>query len=75
MIDVIDNGLGIKASDIHKIFEPFYTTDALGSGLGLYLCKELSEANQANLRYSYNTVRKQCVFSLILAHHKRRIIL
>ena len=75
VIDVIDNGLGIKASDIHKIFEPFYTTDALGSGLGLYLCKELSEANQANLRYSYNTVRKQCVFSLILAHHKRRIIL
>jgi two-component system sensor histidine kinase PilS (NtrC family) len=75
VIDVIDNGLGIKASDIHKIFEPFYTTDILGSGLGLYLCKELSEANQANLRYSYNTVKKQCVFSLILAHHKRRIIL
>ena len=75
VIDVIDNGLGIKASDIHKIFEPFYTTDAMGSGLGLYLCRELSEANQANLRYSYNTVKKQCIFSLILAHHKRRIIL
>jgi two-component system sensor histidine kinase PilS (NtrC family) len=75
VIDVIDNGLGIDTTDIHKIFEPFYTTDVMGSGLGLYLCKELSEANQANLRYSYDNINKKCVFSLILAHHKRRIIL
>jgi two-component system sensor histidine kinase PilS (NtrC family) len=75
VIDVIDNGLGITDSDIHKIFEPFYTTDLMGSGLGLYLCRELSEANQANLRYSYDSENKQCIFSLILAHHKRRIIL
>jgi K+-sensing histidine kinase KdpD len=47
----------------------------MGSGLGLYLCKELSEANQANLRYSYDTEKQQCVFSLILAHPKRRLTL
>ncbi len=75
IIDVIDNGLGIKKEDIHKMFEPFYTTESMGSGLGLYLCKELSEANQANLRYSYDTQKQQCIFSLILAHPKRRIIL
>lgn len=74
-IDVIDNGLGIAKEDIHKMFEPFYTTDSLGSGLGLYLCKELSEANQANLRYSYDTEKKQCIFSLMLAHPKRRMTL
>lgn len=75
VIDVIDNGLGIKEADIHKIFEPFYTTDIMGSGLGLYLCKELSEANQANLRYSYDKDAQKCIFSLTLAHPKRRIIL
>jgi two-component system sensor histidine kinase PilS (NtrC family) len=75
IIEVIDNGLGIKEDDVHKIFEPFYTTEVMGSGLGLYLCKELSEANQANLRYSYDTEKQQCVFSLILAHPKRRLIL
>ncbi len=75
VIDIIDNGTGIKKEDVHKMFEPFYTTDSMGSGLGLYLCKELSEANQANLRYNYDTEKQQCVFSLILAHPKRRIIL
>ena len=72
---MIDNGLGIKEDDVHKIFEPFYTTEVMGSGLGLYLCKELSEANQANLRYSYDTEKQQCVFSIILAHPKRRLTL
>jgi two-component system sensor histidine kinase PilS (NtrC family) len=74
VIDVVDDGSGISAADLHKIFEPFYTTSATGSGLGLYLCRELSEANQAILRYSYDSSKKQCVFSLTLAHHKRRIV-
>ncbi|HHL39921.1 MAG TPA: PAS domain S-box protein [Deltaproteobacteria bacterium] len=34
-VDIIDNGCGIAADDIEKIFTPFYTTKSGGSGLGM----------------------------------------
>ena len=49
LITVEDNGPGIKADQIEHIFEPFYTTHKLGSGLGLYIARQLCEANQAEL--------------------------
>ena len=50
-IEVIDNGPGIPAEVAAKIFEPFFTTRNDGTGLGLYIAKELSEANQIRLEY------------------------
>jgi two-component system NtrC family sensor kinase len=40
MAEVIDQGFGIRRSEINKIFEPFYTTKApgRGTGLGLSIC-------------------------------------
>lgn len=49
-IDVIDNGIGIDEAAIAQIFEPFYTGGS-GSGLGLYLVRELCSANNANIAY------------------------
>jgi len=49
VITVADNGPGINESQLGKIFEPFYTTRKEGSGLGLYIAKQLCEANQAEL--------------------------
>ncbi len=49
VITVADNGPGISKSQLSKIFEPFYTTRKEGSGLGLYIAKQLCEANQAEL--------------------------
>lgn len=48
-LEIIDKGEGIPAEDHDKIFEPFYTTDNTGTGLGLYIAKELCESNQARL--------------------------
>lgn len=48
-LDVIDEGSGITLEQQEKIFEPFYTTASDGTGLGLYISKELCEANQARL--------------------------
>lgn len=50
-IDVIDQGHGISEENSHHLFEPFFTTESQGTGLGLYLSRELCEANQAQLEY------------------------
>jgi len=49
VITVEDNGPGIPNSRIVDIFEPFFTTRKEGSGLGLYVARQLCEANQAEL--------------------------
>lgn len=49
VISVENPGPGIPDRHIEHIFEPFYTTHRQGSGLGLYIAKQLCEANQAEL--------------------------
>lgn len=50
-LDVQDDGPGIPAEQQGKLFEPFFTTAPDGTGLGLYIAKELCEANGAQLEY------------------------
>ncbi len=51
VMDVQDDGPGISAEQQGKLFEPFFTTAPDGTGLGLYIAKELCEANGARLEY------------------------
>lgn len=48
-VTVEDNGEGIPDAKMVDIFQPFYTTRKEGSGLGLYIARQLVEANQAEL--------------------------
>ncbi|MCP5161140.1 MAG: hypothetical protein H6999_09825 [Hahellaceae bacterium] len=50
-IDIVDYGKGIDDDTLEHLFEPFFTTESNGTGLGLYLSRELCEANQASLSY------------------------
>jgi two-component system, NtrC family, sensor histidine kinase PilS len=50
-LDIIDNGGGVTEEQARHLFEPFYTTEHNGTGLGLYLCRELCEANQTSIQY------------------------
>jgi two-component system sensor histidine kinase PilS (NtrC family) len=55
-LDVIDHGPGMSAEVAEHLFEPFMTTEMNGSGLGLYIARELCEANQAALSLHRNSV-------------------
>lgn len=66
-IRIIDSGPGIPSQQIPHLFEPFFTTENTGSGLGLYICKELCEANQAIIFYRRTELGESC-FTLQLAH-------
>ena len=46
-IEVADQGPGVDTTILDQIFEPFYTTSHQGSGLGLYICGQLCELNNA----------------------------
>ncbi len=45
-LHVSDDGPGISAEDRSHMFEPFFTTRSSGTGLGLYIARELCEANE-----------------------------
>jgi two-component system sensor histidine kinase PilS (NtrC family) len=65
-IDIKDYGPGIAQENTSSVFEPFFTTDKSGTGLGLYLAKELCEANQAHLSL-INTEQPGCCFRIMFA--------
>jgi two-component system, NtrC family, sensor histidine kinase PilS len=48
-IHVADDGPGVPAEQRAQVFEPFFTSDTKGTGLGLYIARELAEANEASL--------------------------
>lgn len=49
-ICIEDQGKGIDSESAVNVFEPFYTTSRSGVGLGLFIAKELCDANGATLR-------------------------
>ena len=50
-LEVLDHGLGVDPAVAERIFEPFYTERSGGTGLGLYISRELCELNRATLFY------------------------
>lgn len=49
-IEIADDGEGIPESVRNHLFEPFFTTEKSGTGLGLYIARELADANGAKLQ-------------------------
>lgn len=50
-LHVVDDGPGVPRDLQAQLFEPFFTTFSAGTGLGLYIARELSAANGATLDY------------------------
>ncbi|MCW5581349.1 MAG: HAMP domain-containing histidine kinase [Luteimonas sp.] len=51
VVSVLDRGPGIPDAVAAQLFRPFFTTSENGTGLGLYIAKELSRANESVLDY------------------------
>lgn len=50
-LDIQDDGQGVADANQVHLFEPFFTTEAQGTGLGLYIARELCEGNSARIEY------------------------
>jgi two-component system sensor histidine kinase PilS (NtrC family) len=48
-LHLVDDGPGVAPDQREQVFEPFATTDPKGTGLGLYIARELADANGAQL--------------------------
>ena len=70
-LDIIDDGPGIPDELKERVFEPFFTTESDGNGLGLYIARELCEINQARLHYLHTAEGKSC-FRINFAHPDRK---
>jgi two-component system, NtrC family, sensor histidine kinase PilS len=69
-LQVIDEGPGVPSALAGQLFEPFNTDNPKGTGLGLYLSKELCDANEASLEYKPTPAGKSC-FRICLTHEQR----
>lgn len=61
-IEFEDNGTGIPDDNIHKIFDPLFTTKSFGTGLGLSSCKSIIEQHEGMLSVRNNPT----VFTIML---------
>jgi two-component system sensor histidine kinase PilS (NtrC family) len=59
-LEVVDFGTGVDDEQVQHLFEPFHTTETTGTGLGLYLSRELCQANDARLGYSVADTGGSC---------------
>ena len=69
-LEIADRGPGIDAPDRERIFEPFFTSGTGGTGLGLFISRELAQCNRAVLIYEPRQGGGS-VFRLIFADPQR----
>ncbi len=72
-LEVVDYGPGVPKDQEKNLFEPFFTTEATGTGLGLYLSSELCAANGARLTYSRAEDAGSCFRITFLQRDKQRL--
>lgn len=55
-VDISDTGSGIPPQILEKIFTPFYTTKAQGTGLGLPICNKLVKLHNGDIRVTSDDI-------------------
>jgi two-component system sensor histidine kinase PilS (NtrC family) len=69
-LEVADRGPGVRPEDAERIFEPFFSGQHQGSGLGLFLARELAQTSGATLLYEPRPAGGS-IFRLVFADPRR----
>ncbi len=72
-LDVIDRGHGVPTEHLGKLFEPFFTTSPGGSGLGLFIARELCAINFATLKYQPPSGDSSGFFRIGFVHPEKHL--
>ena len=65
-LQIMNYGKPIAKKDLSRLFEPFFTTETSGTGLGLYIAQELATCNSARLEYI--EIKEGACFKLNFSH-------
>lgn len=65
MVKIVDDGNGMTKEDLNKIGEIFYTTKAMGTGIGVSLSKEIIKLHNGELSYQ-SILNKETIATIIL---------
>lgn len=60
VLEIANDGPAVAPQAVPQLFEPFFTTESGGTGLGLYIARELCDANGASLEYRQRTEGGAC---------------
>ena len=64
-IDIRDDGQGISPEHRGRVFHPYFTTKETGTGLGLFVCRNIVEQNDGRIELS-DTSQKGTTFTVWL---------
>ncbi|MNE88079.1 Sensor protein ZraS [compost metagenome] len=67
-LEVSDNGKGVEADLLRKIFVPFFSTRKSGSGIGLTITQNIMKMHKGNLEVNSIPLEKT-TFSLVFKYH------
>jgi two-component system, NtrC family, sensor histidine kinase PilS len=71
MLEILNDGPPVAPETVQQLFEPFFTMTAGGTGLGLYIARELCEANGATLEYRQPATGGAC-FRIVFGDQNER---
>jgi two-component system sensor histidine kinase PilS (NtrC family) len=69
MLNILDNGRGMTEAQRQRLFEPFFTTSTQGTGLGLFMSRELALSNGASIEYIALPSHGSC-FRLVFSRNR-----
>jgi C4-dicarboxylate-specific signal transduction histidine kinase len=67
IVTVRDSGPGLRQDSFNQLFDPFFTTKPTGLGMGLSICRSITEAHGGRLWASANAPRG-AIFQFTLRH-------
>lgn len=73
ILDVVDRGPGVPPEHRGKLFEPFFTTSSGGSGLGLFIARELCAINFAAIKYQPPEAGNNGYFRITFIHPEKTL--